>query len=170
MKATEKVKIPYFKQETDETCGAAVLRMTLAACGHTFTEKELADRFVALCDGTERHEEFPPCAAKNGYFPIVAESLKLDYVVGRNSSIPVIQSLVHQNYVVIVCYFYEAENTGHYAVVSSIDESHITLLDPDAGPETIYTLEHFSKIWYTDPKDDNEKSWFVAIKSSLPLQ
>jgi|GEM_PF-469311 len=170
MKTKEKIKIPYFKQETEETCGAAVLRMVLSAFGHQFTEKELAEKFITLCDGSERHEEFPSHSAKNSYFPMIAESLKLDYVVGRNSSLSNIQLLTDQGYIVIVCYFYEAEGTGHYAVVSSINETTITLLDPHAGPETKYNLEYFSKFWFTDPKDDNEKSWFVAIKSSLPVE
>lgn len=38
-----KLKIPYFRQEKNTTCGVASLRMVLAFCGKEISEFELED-------------------------------------------------------------------------------------------------------------------------------
>ena len=90
--------------------------------------------------------------------------MKLNYIVNRNSSIKSLQNVQKQGYSIIIGYFHKLENIGHYAVVKKISKKSIYLFDPLEGFSHYYFLDEFNKVWKNDPKGDNEKKWFFAVK------
>ena len=143
--------IPFYRQQTDWTCGAACVRMVLASVGIKKSEQVLAKLLKTKENKTGTlHREIAR------FF----EGLKLNYVVQRNASTSDLKRLQKQNYRIIVGYFLTEHNCGHYAVVKKIDNK-IHLLDPWYGPKHYYSVKEFSKIWYDG---EGEKCWFVGIK------
>lgn len=145
--------LPYFKQETSYTCGAAALRMVLASIGINKTEKQ-----VAKILGTNRvkgtlHDDFFK----------VAEHLKLKYIVERKSSVKDLKKLQDENYRIIVNYLLPVTKVGHYAVVREVGSKYIHLLDPFIGPDQIYPISNFIKNWKSGFEKDYSR-WFFAIK------
>jgi hypothetical protein len=101
------------------------------------------------------------------YFPRLAEKYGLNYVVKRNASIREIRRLLRKSYMIIVCYSpgRTAEYTvDHYSVVRRVDSKNVYLLDPWGGPKTVYSITYFESIWRCDPKHENDKKWFFAVK------
>jgi|SRR3989344_4164077 len=145
--------LPYFKQETSYTCGAAALRMVLASIGINKTEKQ-----VSKILGTNERK-----GTLHNDFMKVAEHLKLSYVVGRKSSIKDLKKLQENNYRIIVNYLLPVTKVGHYAVVREVGSKYIHLLDPFIGPNQTYPISHFIKNWKSGFEKDYSR-WFFAIK------
>jgi ABC-type bacteriocin/lantibiotic exporter with double-glycine peptidase domain len=146
--------IPFHKQETNWTCGAAAMRMILEACSITKTEKQV----VKLVETNKVRGTY----AKS--FPKAAEKFKLNYSVYRNATIDDMRSMMHKGYHILTGYYVPREKVDHYAVIKHIDEDIIYILDPYYGPTHKYKISHFKRIWKLDPKYDNEKAWFIAVK------
>lgn len=145
-------KIPYYKQETVYTCGPAALRMVLGSLGMKFTEQESRRLLKHSRKGF----------MTNASFPVAAEALGLSYRVVRNAQFADISKALKDGYRVIVNYYHEAEQEGHFAVVKSLSPQYVHLLDPWSGPQVKYTRVYFRRFWYSGFEDD--KRWFFAIK------
>ncbi len=146
--------IPFYRQEKNYTCGPASMRMVLESVGLRKSEKELARLLETnRISGTW-----------NISFIKLAKKYKLKYVVNSNSDIKELKHLLRNSYYVIVCYFNSIEKKGHYSVTNKIGNKYIYLLDPWFGPDLKYPLKYFRKIWKSDPKYDNERCWFFAVR------
>jgi predicted double-glycine peptidase len=146
---------PYYKQETNYTCGAAAMRMVLEQCGIKKSEKQLAKE---LCTNKIRGT-WP----KN--FSAVADKYKLNYHVKRNATLNELKKLQTEGYSIIIGFYYPPEKIDHYSVLKKITTSEIHFWDPYFGQNHKYSITHFMKVWKSDPKFDNEKRWFFAIKN-----
>ncbi|MFZ6015628.1 MAG: cysteine peptidase family C39 domain-containing protein [Patescibacteria group bacterium] len=151
-------KIPYHKQETNYTCGAACMRMALEALGIAKTEKQIANLLKTnKVSGTRTPQ-----------FPRVAEKFKLDYRIERNNTTIRQLKKAHKNGFVIILNYMLPTQGEHYAVLSKIGREYIYLHDPWVGPDTKYPIRTFLKIWRgAGPGkrgSDNEKFWFFGIK------
>lgn len=151
------MQIPFYKQETGYTCGAASMRMVLEYFGVKRSESQIAKLMKTnKVRGTWLR-----------YFPRIAEKYKLNYVVKRNASIADLRRLHKKGYAIIVCYSpgrTDDYTTDHYSVVNSINAESIHLLDPYSGPKQKYSLTYFKKMWRCDPKHEDEKRWLFAVK------
>lgn len=145
--------LPYFKQETSYTCGAAALRMVLASLGINKTEKQVAKILGTNKRSGTLHDDFFK----------VAEHLKLKYIVERRSSVQDLKKLQEENYRIIINYLLPVSKIGHYAVVREVGNRYIHLLDPLIGPDQIYPLKFFIKNWKSGFEKDYSR-WFFAIK------
>lgn len=154
-------KFPFYMQETDYTCGAACMRMALEWFGMRKTEMQ-----VAMLLGTVLPGGRGIVGTRNRNFPELAERLRLDYIVERNSSIKRLAELVERGWIVIVGYYIAQKMEGHYALARRIDSRFIHFWDPWFGPGHKYELREFLKLWKNDPKDDNERKWLFAVKKS----
>ena len=150
------MKIPYYKQETNSTCGAAALRMALSANGIHRSEKILARLLGTNKISGVRVENFPP----------ILERFKMSYIVARNATFLSLEKILEQKYVIIVGYFDPVWQIGHYAVVKSITKNYIYLLDPHPqfGRDHKYKRAYFNKLWSEGFRYDKENRWFIAIK------
>jgi len=143
--------IPFYRQQTDWTCGAACVRMAIASLGIRKSENELAKLLK-----TNKNKSGTLHREIARFF----DGLKLNYVVSRNASVSDLKRFQKQNYCIIVGYFLVEHNCGHYAVVKKIG-AKIHLLDPWYGPNHSYSTKEFKKVWYDG---EGEKRWFVGIK------
>ena len=130
------------------------MRMALESCGIKKSEKQIAKLL-----GTNKVR-----GTWHKNFPIVAEKFNLNYVVMRNATIDDLKEYKKKGFVVVICYFYPPEKMDHYSVLKKIDNEYIYFWDPFFGEEHKYLLTYFKKIWKSDPKYDNEKCWFFAVK------
>lgn len=146
------MRFPYHKQEKPDTCGAACMRMALERFGIVKSEREI-EELMDLND-MPFHDDFAG----------VAERFKLSYIVKRNSNIKELKSLLRQGYVIILCHFVPEAGIDHYSVLKKIDSKSIHFYDPYRGPKQKLSLKHFKSNWMSNPRDDDEKRWFIAIK------
>ena len=130
------------------------MRMALGFCGIKKSEKQ-----VAKLLGTNKVR-----GTWHKSFPIVAEKFRLNHVSIRNATIADLKEYQKKDFAVVICYFYPPEKVDHYSVLKKIDNKFIYFLDPFFGEEHKYLLSHFRKIWKSDPKYDNKKCWFFAVK------
>ena len=149
------VNFPFYKQETNYTCGAASMRIALKTCGIKKSEKQLVKLLGTNKVRGTWHKDFSK----------LAEKYKLNYVAKRNSSIEDLKEFQRKGYTIIICYYYPSEKVDHYSILKNIDNRHIYFFDPFFGAKHKYTLKYFNKIWKSDPKYDNERCWFFALKS-----
>jgi len=147
-----KSKIPFFRQETDYSCGLASMRMLLGSLDIILTEEELKKPMAYHTRGK---------AVWHKNFPIFAEKLKLNHVTMRNASENNIVDLIAQDFRVVVAYFIPRIKVDHYSVVNYIDTKSIYLFDPWFGPKHKYTLNYFNKNWHDL---ENEKGWLFGVK------
>ena len=156
----DKDDFPYYRQETDFTCGPACLRMVLERFGVRKTEKQLA----GLLETTKKE------GTLNKAFPVVAKKLKLNYVANGNSSIKELKEKLEECYSIIVCFYYKPERVYHYAVVKAISQKTISFWDPLTGPSKSCSVEEFKEVWRSHPKQDRQKRWFIALKKGKAAQ
>lgn len=151
------VQIPHHGQETDHTCGPAALRMILDALwGIRVEEESLAKRL-----GTDAH-----IGTRQRVLARFVGELGLEAVVHHtDTDVSEIGRLMDEGHVVVVCYWLDAEDTDHYAVVSRIDGHRIVLQDPWTGPETELSLEVFDAAWRCDNTVANRRDrWLLAVR------
>jgi len=149
------MELPYFQQETKDTCAAASLRMALASIGINRSEKVLASLLKTNRKSGVRVEAFAP----------VAEKYKLRYVVGRNATLADLEEILDREYRVIVGYRHPGKD-GHYSLVSKLTDKHIYLNDPNpyAGRNNRYSRDYFNRLWRRGLKYDKDKTWFIGLK------
>jgi ABC-type bacteriocin/lantibiotic exporter with double-glycine peptidase domain len=143
-----KEMIPYYKQETEYTCGAACTRMALASFGIKKSEKQIAKLLKTNKKIGTWHKNIAE----------LAEKYKFNYFVERNGKINDIRKMQKRGWRIIVCYNYEG--VPHYAIVKKINWHSIYLLNPLSTKKERYLIPRFKKRW----KDREEKQWFIAIK------
>jgi len=147
---------PYFRQETDFSCGPAVMRMMLAGIGIRISEKKLAGLLGTTAkDGTGQKA-----------FPMLAERLGLSYAVGRKSSLEELGRMQKQGYFVIVYFFCGQEKEFHYAVLKRLGKSRVFLADPCLGPGHSIGRKEFERDWRSDLRVEKENRWFFALKKA----
>jgi ABC-type bacteriocin/lantibiotic exporter with double-glycine peptidase domain len=145
------VKIPYYKQETGYTCGAACMRMILESMGIKKSEKQVANLLKTNKMIGTWHKNIAE----------LAEKYKFDYTIFRGATWLDLLFYKETGWRIIVC-FTNRENFFHYCVVKKINWHSIYLLDPSAGPKERYFIPDFKKRWY----DHEGKRWFMAIKTN----
>lgn len=150
------MKIKYYKQEQEHTCGAAAMRMVLESLGIKKSEKELISLLKTNTKVGTWHYQMSA----------LAEKYKLNYVVNRNASIKELKEFLKNKYLIIVCYYLVEEKTAHYAVVSDIDDKNIYLHDPWLGANHKLSLSYFRKNWVSDKIYEKEQKWFIGIKKA----
>ncbi|MBU2616822.1 MAG: C39 family peptidase [Nanoarchaeota archaeon] len=148
------VKFPFYKQETNYTCGAASMRMALEFFGIKKSEKQIAKLLNTNKVRGTWHKDFP----------LVAERFCLSYVDLRNATIRDLKTYHKKGFVIILCYFFPEKKFDHYSVLKKINERYVYFWDPLFGKNHKYPIKHFKKIWRSDPKYENEKHWFFAVK------
>lgn len=148
------MSFPYHKQERIYTCGPAVMRMVLEACGIKKSEKKLIKLLHTNTIVGTRRSAFPKAAEKYG----------LNYHVLRYASLDDLRHYFRKRYVIIVGYLYVQEKIGHFAIVKKITKDTMYLYDPWFGPQHKLSSSYFQKLWSSSQRYVNEKRWFIAVK------
>ena len=144
------MNIPFHPQEAPHTCGPAAMRMALAALRIKRSEKALVNLLHTKKRSGTRH----------GAFPVVAERLKLQYIVCRHAATADIQKLLKDGYIILTCF---APDYGHYIVVTAVTNKTILFHDPIEGPNQSGSIAEFIPLWH-GTYNDREPGWFFGIK------
>jgi ABC-type bacteriocin/lantibiotic exporter with double-glycine peptidase domain len=148
------MRIPFFKQRTNEYCGPAVMQMTLHAYGMRATQKALA-----LEAGTNK--------ARGTTLVGLVRALRkrgLQVEAAHNRSVRQLRAALRAKKIVIVCYTERAWNWGHYSIVRSFRGKYIILQDPaeHGGKPAPFTIEDFEKRW-RDSKFTRSVRWAAFV-------
>lgn len=146
------MKIPFYEQETNYTCGPAALRMILGAFGHNYSEAELAEKLGAV----------PKIGIDNDRLVEVAEELGLTTVASLDMTYEQLRELVAGEGLVIVNYIEPTDDVGHFSVVTKIDDQQITLHDPWSGPDFKMERADFEERWHD--MAGKFSRWAVVLK------
>lgn len=143
------MKIPYYKQETEYTCGPACVRMILAYYGIKRSEKVLARMLKTnKIIGTE-HKNIADLFDNYGF----------DYIVRRRGRIGLLRRYFKRGWKLIVCFQYKGGS--HYSVVNRINWHSVYLLDPyNNEKEERFLITKFKRHW----EDRKGNPLFIAVK------
>jgi predicted double-glycine peptidase len=144
--------IPLYKQKTDYTCGPAVLRMAIASLGVRKSEKYLS----RICRTTAKN------GTSNFGLKHALRKLGFSYVSEYRSTYSTLRSFLKKG-IVIVDWMpqiifpthpdfvkskeFDPKTDSHYAIVLSLGDSFVTLLDPIFGANFRISKKKFAKSW-----------------------
>lgn len=165
------MKIPFYKQDTEYTCGPASLQMVLSFLGDFKSEFELARRAKTSKETGTSHGGMIETAKREGFF----------VYVNSDSSAEEIKYFLGLGHPVIVDFLEPSSNIGHYGVATAIKKGGlffretICLNDPWNGGDFKILLNEFEKRW-RDPLTKS-KCWLMVVskedfnlgKQYLPL-
>lgn len=151
-----KIKVPFFKQDTDYTCGPTALEMVIGFFGKRISESNLAKEAHTSIDGT-KHSGMIETARKEGFF----------CYVDSDSSISEIKKFLKQGFPVIVHFTLEKENEGHYAVVIGFGLKHFILNDPWQG-KGVKIPEHRFESYWVDKHMGANRWMMIVSRENLP--
>lgn len=132
------MKIPYFKQDTDYTCGPATLQMAFAYYGNKQSEMDLAKKMKTNSNVGTTHKRMIKVANQNGFYAYVNNNSNFDEIVYfLNRKKPVVTHFIEPS-----------SDAGHYAVITSInDKKEIVLNDPWNGKNFTMNKKDFLERW-----------------------
>lgn len=145
------LKVPYYKQDTKYSCGAAALQMVFAFFGKHQSEEALTERLGTNKENGTEHSQIIKVITEEGLFAYA----------NNDSSLEEIQEFLDLKTPVIVNFIEPGEDSGHYAVVVKIVEDDIILNDPWHGAEFRMKKEEFLNRWHSE--NGNHKRWLVAV-------
>jgi predicted double-glycine peptidase len=146
--------VPFFKQDTEYSCGPTSLQMVLANVGIKESEERLMHAAHTGKEAGTHHEWMMRTARSHGLY----------VYVNNGSSFDEIEMLLKEGYPVIVHYIEIVDNEEHYAVVTGIDEDSITFNDPWYGPNYKLPKKVFQERWH-DEKGEY-KEWIMAVSKT----
>lgn len=148
--------IPYHSQIDDHTCGPATVQMVLAAYGITVSQEEL-DRALETPRDLDKGTE--PAAIIR-----VLEQHGLAVVARESGTLAEIEKAISHEHVVIVCYIDIEWQEGHYVLVTDVNDTHVTLCDPnpDHGPHYKISRTDFTDHW-RDPCYTKTNRWMAEV-------
>jgi len=85
----------------------------------------------------------------------------------RNATIEGLRGALENRIPVIVNWF--STDEGHYSVVVGVDETSVTLLDPEIGAHRTFDHETFMRAWFDFPFPWIQTSSDLRIRWMLPL-
>ena len=155
------MELPYYKQEQDHTCGAAVARMMVNGL---LKINETESFYATLLKtnvqmGTMRED-----------FEHLNSLCTLECKTGTHASLKTLSELIKADYAIALLYMLHLphdEPVGHWAVLKKIDEKTITLQDPWMGATHQLPISAFLENWHSDPNlcgGVKDPAPWVAIK------
>lgn len=147
-------KAPFYKQETEHSCGVASLKMVLGYVDLNFSERKLATLLETV------YKDEVGIDRKN--LAKVARLCGCVAVERVNQNFKDIEKYLGLGFPVIVNYIWYDE-FGHFAVVVGIEKDVLILNDPYNSKRDRISFKDFEKVWQSfDGKYSNR--WLMAIK------
>lgn len=133
------LEVPYFKQDTTYSCGAASVQMLLRFFKIVTSEQELIRKLdITKENGLEQHSLIIDEINAQGLYCYVNKESTLDELLFY---------LTKHSLPVLVNYIEPENNEGHFALVVGNQDGFIVLNDPWHGPRFSITHEVFEKRW-----------------------
>jgi predicted double-glycine peptidase len=153
-----RLDVPYAKQDTEYSCGAASVQMLLAYYGVRDSEAHLMKLLHTDQTYGTHHQAIIEVLTEQGLYCYVKTDGTLEDVLGfLDRELPV---LVH--------YIEPDGNEHHYSVAIGYDTTHLTLNDPWNGEAFKLALDAFVERWH-DNQNDFPRWYLVASRESFDL-
>ena len=151
-----KLKIPFYQQDTDHTCGPASLQMVLSFLGDFKSEKKLSEEAHTNHDIGTRHDAMIETARKEGFY----------CYVNNDSSWDEIKNFLALGLPVIIHFAEPQTEEGHYAVVVGFEKGEIILNDPWNGKNFTMKKKEFLPRWRGTQGNHQYKKWIMIISKN----
>lgn len=150
----EKIKLKYYTQYQDHTCGPVCLMMIL----RYYKIRVSLDKLVRICKTTKSHG--------TNHVNLVRAVKKFGFrcIHKSQSSLKEIKQFIRNNVPVIVNYYHDLDEMGHYAIVCGYDdkEKALILADPSRGYNYNLSYKKFLEFWHNHNK--NSIKWILAVE------
>jgi ABC-type bacteriocin/lantibiotic exporter with double-glycine peptidase domain len=136
-----KLKVPYFKQEKNTTCGVACLRMVLASYGKDVSESKLEETCETGWLGNTCGE-LVKGVEKFGFKAEEVDNVTLKYLSSQLEKRYPLIALIDP-----AILYGGIEGFGHFVVITGIEGDNIYYHDPDLGKDLARDVSDFMKAW-----------------------
>ncbi len=148
----KELRVPYFKQKKDYTCGPASLKMVLRFFGMNEREDAISRNVKTNENGT-RHMPIINFARKKGFYCFVHEGSGMNHI----------KHFIDQGLPVIVNYIEPSSNEGHYSVVVGYNDNSVIMRDPWNGKEFKVNKDSFIERWHDSHKGYKCSRWILVL-------
>lgn len=147
------LKIPFFNQKEDNTCGPASLEMVFSFFGRDLSESKLKKLAKTTKDNGTSHFGIIQAVRKSNFY----------CYVHKNSDLHQIKSFISQGFPVIIRYIEPSENEDHYSIVVGFNKNHLFLNDPWNGKRYKISNHKFISRWRDDDYNPLNDRWMMVI-------
>lgn len=151
-----KLKIPFYKQDTDHTCGPTSLQMVLSFLGDFKSEKSLSEEAHTNHDVGTKHNAMIETARKEGFY----------CYVNNDSSWDEIKKFITKGLPSIIHFAEPQSEEEHYAVVVGFEKNKIILNDPWNGKNFKMKKKEFLARWSGSQGNHKYKKWIMVISKN----
>ncbi|MBI4441577.1 peptidase C39 family protein [Candidatus Woesearchaeota archaeon] len=150
------IPVPYYGQETEFTCGPAVLKMVLHYNGEYYGERRLRKYAqTSPLEGTN-HEKMIRAARTLGYHCFVRQ----------NAAPRDVKRFINKGYPVIINWQEPDTQDGHYSVLFGYLKAAFLMHDPYRPQRKIIPTRRLLPLWH----DGGQYKWFmIASRERIPL-
>ncbi|MDD5026358.1 MAG: peptidase C39 family protein [Candidatus Peribacteraceae bacterium] len=148
------LRVPYFRQHTDYTCGPACVRMVLALHGKRVKERTLARSLKT----NARHG--------TNYSAITALGRRIGFrflTSSRATWRSVLTQIRHER-PVLVCFIEPTSDESHYALVTGYQREKVLLHDPWNGKYFRMPLKDFKRRWLGYGTRSEKWGWMAVCE------
>jgi len=157
-------EIPYHSKQKPFACGPAALRMAIQA----LIAEDVGEDLLIKLIGTSEKWGTPLSAFEinlSNLLTTICKELNIDnrfeFIIEQNGCASGLQKFQDTGYVVLLNYT-KPDGQAHWAVLESLSDQYISLMDPDFGPCYKYEWHQFN--WQGGSNLNRTDSAFVAIK------
>lgn len=136
-----KLKIPYFRQEKNTTCGAACVRMVFAFYGKDTSELELEDACETSWLGNTCGE------IVSGINKLGFEAEEIEHVTPKYLSAQFEKEYPMIALIDPAVLYGGLEGFGHFVVITGIEDDKIYYHDPDLDKDLTKSASDFMRAW-----------------------
>ena len=152
--AVQNMEVAYFKQDTNFSCGPAVIQMILAFFGIHQSEGYLQKKLESDEKKGTDHMNMISYLLKKGLY----------CYANNDSTFKEVAYFLDKKIPVVVNYLEPEADWGHYAVVLELNKNNIILNDPWHGERFSMRLDEFEERWQSG--DGKHKKWILAVSKS----
>lgn len=136
-----KIKIPYFRQETNTTCGVACVKMVLAFHGKEVSEIDLEDACETSWLGNTCGE------LVTGIKKLGFEAEEIEHVTPKYLSSQLDKKYPFIALIDPAVLYGGLEGFGHFVVITGIEDDKIYYHDPELDKDLTRNISDFMKAW-----------------------
>jgi len=148
-----KLKVPFYKQDSDYTCGPTSLQMVFQFLGKFKSEATLAKEAQTDAEDGTTHAGMIDAARKGGFY----------CYANNESSVEEIKSFLKNGLPAIVHFNEPSSDTGHYSVIVGAEKGNFILNDPWNGRNFKIDENDFLKRWYGAEHKNIHKKWIMVL-------